>query len=78
MLSSKQMLAATDCKKVSVIAAPSIVFPFESINGCLRTRLHPDALGSAQVKDPIAPHPSMRSTPRRASLPPKAATATRY
>jgi len=37
MLPPKQMLAATDCKKVSVIAAPSIVFPFESINGCLRT-----------------------------------------
>jgi hypothetical protein len=30
---SKQMLAATDCKKVSVIAAPSIVFPFKGISG---------------------------------------------
>jgi len=35
MLSSKQMLAATDCKKVTVIAAPSIVFLFESISGRL-------------------------------------------
>jgi len=35
MLSPKQMLAATDCKKVSVIAAPSIVFPFESTRGRL-------------------------------------------
>jgi hypothetical protein len=35
MLPPKQMLAATDCKKVSVIAAPSIMFPFESISGRL-------------------------------------------
>jgi len=35
MLSSKQMPAATDWKKVSVIAAPSIVFPFESTSGRL-------------------------------------------
>jgi hypothetical protein len=36
MLSSKQMLAATDCRtETTVIAAPSIVFPFESISGRL-------------------------------------------
>jgi hypothetical protein len=35
MLRPKQMLATTDCNKVSVIAAPSIVFPFESISGRL-------------------------------------------
>ena len=36
MLSSKQMLAATDCRtETTVIAAPSIGFPFESISGRL-------------------------------------------
>ena len=36
MLSSKQVLAATDCRtETTVIAAPSIVFPFESISGRL-------------------------------------------